>query len=374
MSLPWGVYVHVPWCRVQCPYCAFEVTTGADAPDSAPWLGALRAEWASQRPFFPDPSPATLYLGGGTPSRLPPEAIATLVDLVGAQGEVAMEANPEDLDDAWLEGARQAGVHRLSVGVQSFSERLRRRLGRAWVAAEPRPVLERVARAGFRSWSLDLIFAVPGQTLDDLDQDLDAIEALGAPHVALYGLTFEPGTPFGRAHERGRLPEVDDGTWRRFYDHLVDRLEAMGLERYEVSNFARPGHRSAHNELYWSDRPYMGLGPSAHGYRPDGLRTMNAPSLPAWLADPTTPAHVESPDAEQRLGDLLVSGLRGVDGVELGHLEARTGLRLDAATIGRLAPLLLLDGTRLRLARDGVPLCDAIVARLLDSAGPLPGQ
>jgi oxygen-independent coproporphyrinogen-3 oxidase len=237
------------------------------------------------------------------------------------------------------------------------------------VATDPEPALRRVTEAGFDSWSLDLIFAVPGQTLDDLDRDLDAVERLSPPHVALYGLTIEPGTPFERAVRSGRMATVDEAHWRRMYDHLVDRLSALGLQRYEVSNFARPGHHSRHNRLYWSDRPYMGLGPSAHGYLPDGRRYVNAPRLPSWLPDPVGTAQEERPTPEQRLADLLVSGLRAAEGVDLEHARRQTGLRLDPGRIERLVPgLVELHDGRVRLTDAGVPLCDAVVARLLEHA------
>ena len=365
---PWGVYVHVPWCRVQCPYCAFEVTTEDPADRAAAWATAVSREWSTRRPAFPGAAPRTLAFGGGTPSRLPAPVIRTLVDRIGPSGEISLEANPEDLDDAWLSAVVEAGVDRLSVGVQSFHLGTRKRLGRAWVSADPEPLLAGLAeRHGLRSWSLDLIFAVPGQTMALLDADLDAVERLSPPHVSIYGLTFEPGTPLHRAVQSGRLQPTDDDLWRAMYDRIVARLEAMGLRRYEVSNFARPGHRSAHNGLYWHDHPYMGLGPAAHGYLPTGQRYHNTPTLSAYLQadDPTD--RLETPDPHQALLDLLVSTLRCIDGVDLDHLHQRTGLTLDDDRVARLVQhgLLVQEGRRLTLTEQGVPVCDAVVASLV---------
>ncbi len=371
MSDRWGVYVHVPWCRVQCAYCAFHVTTGKAPPDPMPWRDGVLAEWAARRPAFPAAPPVTLYLGGGTPSRVDASTLGGLVRAVGATEEVTVEANPEDLDEAWLEGVVEAGVHRVSVGVQSFSPSLRKRLGRAWVDREPQAALGQVARSPLRSWSVDLIFAVPGQTLADLDHELDAIERIAPPHVALYGLTIEPGTALARAHARGQIQAVDDDLWRQLYDRLVERLQSMGLDRYEVSNFARPGHRSLHNQLYWNDRPYLGLGPAAHSYLPSGERSINAPHLPDYLLSPTEPAHLEQPDPIQRFTDTLVSGLRSVEGVDLHHLAAHTHLRPSDAAVSALGPLVVHEPSgRLRLTAEGFPLCDAIVARLAAAAIP----
>ncbi|MCA9573431.1 MAG: coproporphyrinogen III oxidase family protein, partial [Myxococcales bacterium] len=222
--------------------------------------------------------PATLYIGGGTPSRLSADTLLGLVETVGAP-DVTVEANPEDLEPEWLEALVAGGVSRVSLGVQSTVPRFARRLGRAHVPAGP--AIERLRGSGLDSWSVDLIFGLPGQTLADLVADLEALLAHEPPHVSLYGLTIEPGTGFARLEARGREMEPDADVWRSMYDHLVERLEAAGLHRYEVSNFARNGHRSAHNALYWQGAPYLAVGPGAHGFAPDGRRWVNA-SWAGW--------------------------------------------------------------------------------------------
>ncbi len=364
---PWGVYVHVPWCRLRCPYCAFAVVPGAAPPEVGPWQAKVLAELEARRGRFGG-APATLFFGGGTPSRLPDEAVAAIVEAVGAEGEVSLEANPEDIDRARLQSLRASGVTRLSLGVQSFDPAVRKRLGRAWVAADPRPVVEEALRAGFDSVSVDLIFAAPDQTLAALDADLDAILELGVPHVALYGLTVEPETPFATAAGRGQLRLPDDEGWRIMYDRIHERLGTAGYERYELSNLALPGHRSRHNEGYWHDRPYLGLGPAAHSYWPDGTRTQAIEELGAWLASEDGLAEVETPSGRERYVDALVSGLRCVEGVDLGRLAQRTGLQPEASAVERLVAEGLaevLDG-RLRLTVAGVPVCDAVVGHLAE--------
>jgi oxygen-independent coproporphyrinogen-3 oxidase len=307
---------------------------------------------------------------------VPPEVLAELVSAVGPRGEVSLEANPEDVDPTTsplaLSALRDAGVTRLSLGVQSFDPAVRKRLGRAWVAADPRPVVEAALHAGFDSVSVDLIFAAPDQTLAQLDADLDALLDLGVPHVALYGLTIEPDTPFALAHQRGQLSVATDDGWRRMYDRIHERLGAVGYERYELSNLALPGHRCRHNEGYWQDRPYLGLGPSAHSYLPDGTRTHDHPTLSTWLtaADPVMEA--EAPEPHARYVDTLVSGLRCLEGVDLARLAARTGRVPDPAALARLVQEgLVAPPTRhLRLTVAGVPVCDAVVAHLADRAVP----
>ncbi len=378
MSLPaepWGVYVHAPWCRLRCPYCAFAVVPGAAPPDADPWRDRLLAELANRREPFHG-APATLFFGGGTPSRLPAKVIGEIIDAVGATEEVSLEANPEDVDPATSPGAmaalRHAGITRLSLGVQSFDAAMRKRLGRAWVASDPRPVVEAAMEAGFDSVSVDLIFAAPDQTPAQLAADLDALVELQVPHVALYGLTIEPGTPFALAHRRGQLAVPDDDGWRAMYDQIHERLGPVGFERYELSNLAKPGHRCHHNEGYWHDRPYLGLGPSAHSYLPDGTRTHDHATLAAWLAAPDPVAETEVPEPHARYVDTLVSGLRCIEGVDLRRLARRTGLCPEPAAVARLVceGLVAPPHERLRLTEAGVPVCDAVVAHLADRATP----
>lgn len=368
--IPWGCYVHVPWCRAQCPYCGFYVVTDDPDPAWPRFVERVLAEHRARAPAF-EGAAHTLYLGGGTPSRLPVEALQELIrGIPTAPGaEISCEANPEDLSEAWLHGAIEAGIDRISLGVQAFVPHVARRLGRAHTSAQAIEVARALARAPLRSWSVDLIFAVPGQSLDDLRHDLELVLSLGAPHVSIYGLTIEPGTPFDRARGRGRLPDVDPELWRRMYDQIVEALGAAGLQRYEVSNFARPGHRSSHNALYWSDRPYMGLGPGAHGYAPDGVRWHNTPDLGGYLAAARAPDSTERPSGEAAAIDLLVAGLRGIDGVSVAHLEARTGCSPDPRTVAALIEggLLAPDPDRLALTGEGFPLADAVVDRLLRS-------
>lgn len=366
---PWGAYVHVPWCRRRCPYCAFYVEVDR-GPDHAAFTDAILRELGARRaPFRALGAPSTLFFGGGTPSRLPPDQIRRIVEALDldSDAEVTVEANPEDLEPATLAGLRDAGVTRLSIGLQTFDERFARLLNRASTVGQAREALGRVAGAGFRSWSVDLIFGLPGQALSDLDRDLDAIVDLAPPHVSLYGLTFEPGTPFERARDRGTLVPLDDEATRQMIDRITARLEGAELRRYEVSNFARAGHESRHNTLYWTDRPYLGLGPSAHGYAPDGSRWYNVADVVAYQdrADPTERREV--PDAWQAATDLIISSIRGSAGLDRDRLTARTGLALDAAVVQSLVDgdLIAASPARVRLTPEGVPLCDAITARLV---------
>lgn len=372
--MPWGTYVHVPWCSRRCPYCGFHTERATDVPWEA-WLAGLRAEHARWQPMFPG-VPSTLYLGGGTPSLVPKDVLRRAVAALGQPDldELTVEVNPEDAAPAWLEAAVGAGVDRVSLGVQTLDPRHARTLGRTRGTRAAPDALRRVRTLGLRSWSVDLIFAVPGQSLDDLRRDLDALLAWDPPHVATYGLTFEPGTAFTRLRDRGHLAELPDDAWRAMYDTITATLRGAGLERYEVSNFARPGHESRHNQLYWTDAPYLGLGPGAHGYAPDGTRWANPHDTARWLANPTDSAKIEVPTPEQAAIDALISALRGRDGVDLDRLARRTGRTPSPVLIDALVRegLLRRDGPRLALTDAGVPLADALTARLARGLVPAP--
>lgn len=370
--MPHGTYVHVPWCRVHCPYCGFYVRTDPRPPVDR-FVDRVLEEARGWEAAFPGPA-RSIALGGGTPSRLPLDALARLVHgLPRAPGaEISLEANPEDLAEGWIDEAIDAGFQRISLGVQSFREPLARRLGRGHTVEAARRAVRALGRSAVRSWSLDLIFAVPGQTLEDLAHDLDAVVDSGAPHVALYGLTIEPGTPFARLEASGRLRPVDEDLWRAMYDLVVERLGHAGLQRYEVSNFARPGHRSVHNEGYWEGRPYLGLGPSAHGFAPDGRRWVNVRDVDAWLAG--APPKIEHPTGEDAAADLVVSALRHVDGLDLAALARRTGHRPAPDAVRALVAIGVLasEGDRVALTDAGFPLADTITGRLVRALRPVP--
>lgn len=367
----WGAYVHTPWCRLHCPYCNFNVSTRP--PQWAAWVAGLRAEWALRQPHHPGEA-ATVYLGGGTPSLAPPEVLADVLSIVPrAEGaELTIEANPGDLTPTRLTTWRELGVHRLSLGVQTFNPRFARLLARGHTARQSRELVAMVREAGLSTWNVDVIFALPGQTPADFEADLHAILETDPPHVSLYGLTFEPGTPLTRARDLGRIASPEEADWRMMYDRAVDALESAGIHRYEVSNFARPGHRSRHNEATWRGGHYVGLGPGAHGFMPDGTRTVGHAGLDAWRADPG--GVLERPTPGGAAIDLVLSTLRHVDGLPLDALSERTSHDLHPADVDALirAGLLVQRGDNIALTDAGFPVGDGVVARICEALRPLP--
>ena len=374
-----GIYIHVPWCRTRCPYCAFYVEPDRGDVAWQRFIDAVHREYALRRPLLEGPA-ATLSLGGGTPSRMPAELLTPLLSPfdVLPGGEISVEMNPDDVEQGWLAAAKIAGVTRVSLGIQTFNPDFAHLLNRAHTVHQAHQVVQQVRSLGFRTWSIDLMFALPGQSLNDLALDLDAVLAEDPPHVSLYGLTYEPGTAFYRARAAGKLPQPPDHLWRDMYDLLVERLDRAGLYRYEVSNFARPGHESAHNQGYWSDTPYLGLGPGAHGYAPDGRRWMNIADAAVYLssADPTL--HWDEPTPLSTATDHLVGGMRGIHGVHLERLKTRTGLHIKPSLLRGLIDggMIAEKGARIHLTNDGFPIADAVVRKLVDGlagGGPVMG-
>jgi oxygen-independent coproporphyrinogen-3 oxidase len=350
---------------------------GAGAFDAAGFIEALEREMATAAASFPGTRGDTLHFGGGTPSRLEPEAIAAIVarasDAFGiATGaEIGLEANPEDLTDGRLDGLRAAGVTRLAIGVQSFDDDLLKLLRRPHDAARAALAVRAARRSGFQSVGVDLILGLPGQTRDAALDGVGRAVALGADHLSLYLLEIHQRTRLGRAVSLGRLALPSEDETAGLYEAAADRLAVEGFEHYEISNFARDGRRSRHNVKYWTDGDYLGFGPSAHSYL-GGRRWSNAADLDAWLASPGGSAvRVEDPQPPAvRAREALVAGLRLLEGIDLARLERRYAAGLPTAGDEvleemRRAGLVTLEGTRLSLTRRGRLVSNEVLERLV---------
>ena len=356
----YGVYVHVPWCRTRCPYCAFVVDTRRRPVDES-WRDRVLLDWERERGHFVG-RPSTLSFGGGTPSRADSTVLAAVARTVAATGEVSLEANPEDVNLEALREWRNLGVTRLSLGVQTFQPRIAPRLGRAHSSRQSLTALALTQAAGFASTSVDLIFGLSEQRPEDLAADLQVVLDHGVPHVALYGLSIEPGTRY----EADKREAVDDDRWRALHDAAVETLEAGGLQRYEVSNFARTGHRSLHNEHYWRGRRWAGLGPGAHGWRPSGIRVANTTDIEAWLAG--RQAEEEQPSPEALFFELVWSTLRHVDGVDVERVGAVTGISASVPIEYERAGLVRWRGGFLVLEPAGFVLVDGIATGIASAS------
>jgi oxygen-independent coproporphyrinogen-3 oxidase len=331
-----GVYVHVPFCRKRCPYCAFVlIESDGSLHDrfTDKICGQIRAS---------APAARTLYFGGGTPSMLGADAIGRMVGAVGGRpAEVTVECNPEGLA---LDGLRAAGVTRITLGIQALDDALLKTLGREHDADGARKAWH-TAAAEFDNICVDLIFGVPGQSRDGWRRTLDEVRSWSPAHVSLYGLTYERGTPFEK--RRDRLPEELE---KGMYEDAMDRLE--GYHHYEISNWARPGFESRHNRAYWEGRPYRGFGPGAHSF--EGLeRWWNVANIREWLDRDDPVAGRETLTPEQVRIERLLLGLRQDRGVDLPSIPAGLESFLERA-----------DG-RVRLTRAGKCVADSVIAKLI---------
>ena len=382
-----GLYVHVPFCTQRCVYCDFYFTTTRIA--EGPYVRAVEAEAARLGLEFRERAPlATLYLGGGTPSLLSPDALARTLqaahDHFDTSGlvEVTVEANPEDLAGpegaAWLRAAKSFGVTRLSLGVQSFFDEDLAFMNRAHDAVQAEAGTE-AAVATFGDVSVDLIFGVPDQPFEHWGANLQKAVRLGATHVSTYSLTVEDRTPLRKLVDLGRVVPEGDEALRERYLFTHDYLEAHGFEHYEVSSFARPGRRSRHNEGYWTHQTVVGIGPSAHSFwretRSRGWRWADVAHLGRWqglVLAGESPVDWREPVGPDELADeAVLLGLRRlVDGLDLDRLERDYGVDLLTDKRAELAALegaglLDVDGRRVRLTIEGAAVADAVALRLV---------
>jgi oxygen-independent coproporphyrinogen-3 oxidase len=376
-----GLYLHVPYCTVRCSYCDFYLVTERDG-DRAAFISALCAEIAA----VPEPprgaAADTVHFGGGTPSLLRASQVARVLAALGRvfrlapDAEIALEANPEDLDAGRLRELAAAGVNRVSVGVQSLDDRLLSVLRRPHTADGAVRALEACRGSPIRSIGADLILGLPGEDTARALEALARLADLGLDHLSVYLLEVHPRTRLGREMALGRLEPAPDDATAALYETAADLLTGRGYEHYEISNFARPGHRSRHNLKYWTDQEYLGFGPAAHSYC-GGQRWSNAPDLRGYLARAGVgAARIDDPQPRSGRGaEALFAGLRLAAGVDLEVLRRRYGAalpapgdpRLDAL---RLAGLVEVQGPRLRLTRRGRLLSNEVFERLLPPPRP----
>jgi oxygen-independent coproporphyrinogen-3 oxidase len=358
-----GVYVHIPFCASKCEYCAFATWTDRHHLVDA-YLGALRSEIARA---VDDGLPVadTVFVGGGTPTLVPADDLATVIAAipVGDDAEITVECNPDDVTVELLRTYRAAGVNRVSLGVQSMSAHVLASLGRTHDSANVATAVGAIVASGMPSFNLDLIYGAVGETLDDWQRTVESALAFDPPHISAYGLTVEAGTPL--ASQPDRHPDDDDQADK--YELVDELLADAGLENYEVSNWAEPGHESRHNLLYWNQGDYRGFGCAAHshsaGRRWWNLRTPDR-YLEAVARGATVEAASETLDADTRRFEALQLAVRTRDGVPRDAftpdtLELLDGLLLDHPT----------DSDRVVLTRHGRLMANEVSVRLDPTRG-----
>lgn len=369
-----GLYLHIPFCKQACYYCDFHFST--DSRHRSELLEAMHKEMTLRKGFLSAPL-ETIYFGGGTPSLLEGDQIASFLALaektfgIAPQPEITLEANPDDLTKDKLHAIRAAGVNRLSIGIQSFRDDLLKYLHRAHDAQAARRSLEESREACFTNISIDLIYAIPGLDLASWETSLKEAASYRPEHLSSYSLTIEERTVFGHHLRAGKLRRVEDEQAAQQFERMQDVLEDLGYEQYEISNFSLPGFHSRHNSSYWLQKPYLGIGPSAHSY--DGVRRYvnlaNNPRYAEALRSDRIPSEAEVLSAVDQINEYLLTRLRTKWGVDLrvlrklgDDLPGRCGSRLNRYME---EGLLVISGEEVRLTRRGMLLADRITEELM---------
>ena len=369
-----AIYIHFPFCRHLCTYCDFDTFIGLDHLVGS-YVSAAVRQIETSIPV----RAASLYVGGGTPSIMSPEQAASLMNGcrtrfgLGSESEAAIEANPTDMDFDRLLGFRRAGFNRLSVGVQSANSRLLRLLGRRHSSEDASDAIRTARSAGFENISVDLIYGIPLQNLSTWQETLETVVGWGVKHLSCYMLTVEPGTPLERGVSRGTLQVPPEEDVVAMYELACDLLSSAGFRHYEISNWARPGHESAHNLTYWRNQPYLGIGAGAAGYWA-GRRYKLLPNVRAFVEGasagkiPLSEDEIEDP--HRSMSETLILGLRLEEGVSLDEYRRRHGRSPDgvfgeALAWGEDAGLLMRMDGRLKLTERGVLLSNELFERLL---------
>lgn len=373
-----GIYIHVPFCQSRCAYCDFYSTTLLAHREA--YVEAVCRELQHRQSELKSEPVKTLYFGGGTPSTLSIEelkkilaAIFHLSSLNFQLEEITLEANPDDLTEEYVQGLRTLPINRVSLGIQSFHDRTLRLVGRRHTAREAIDAVHRLQQAGLTNISIDLIYGLPGESLDDWAYSLDQANALGVKHISAYHLTYEEGTRLWRMQEQGLVTPIDEEQSVRSFELLREKLLAAGYEHYEISNFALPGYHSRHNSSYWQGTPYLGIGPGAHSY--DGNnRRWNLSSLTDYIATPQgddVPHEVEHLTTDERYDERIITELRTAQGINLTGLKADFGDTYHAHCMSCAAPyiergqLIHTADNHLHLTPDSILISDAVMRDLL---------
>lgn len=321
-----GIYVHIPFCKKRCLYCDFFSTTHLERRNE--YTAALLQEINERKHEAGEPI-RTIYIGGGTPSTLEAADIQRILQAIGTQDaeEITMELNPGDAGKEYLQAIRSIGVNRLSIGVQSFQDELLQAIGRRHDMLQAIDAIQLAQETGFDNISIDLMYALPNQTMEQWKADILTALCLNVQHISSYGLMYEEGTVLTRMRDQGELTPTDEETENEMYDTLCDKLKQAGFVHYEVSNFALPGYESRHNSSYWNGTPYIGVGAGAHSYI-GNVRSWNPNDLDAYIHGITAQnlqRESETLTEKDRYNEHIMLGLRTNKGISRALLEPHAG-------------------------------------------------
>lgn len=383
-----GIYIHIPFCKQRCIYCDFYSTTSQEKENR--YIEAVCTELELRKQSLPDPV-HTIYIGGGTPSLLNPVSVKQLKDCIDRNYRVmpdlefTVEANPDDISPEWLEAMSRTGVNRISMGVQTFHDGHLKLLRRRHNSERAIQAVHLCQEHGFRNISIDLIYGLPEQTLEEWKADVAQAIALNVQHLSAYALIYEENTALWRMREQNKVQEADEELSLSMFEYLITELKNNGFEHYEISNFGLPGFHSRHNSSYWNDTPYLGCGASAHSFI--GMERMyNTANIDQYIKDITRcreknlpyneVCHCEVLDRYEHYNDRIITGLRTAAGLDLEKLEQDFGTELKNYCLKMAAPHLKENTLQiteenghpqgvLKLSHRGLFLSDGIMSDLL---------
>lgn len=371
-----GIYIHIPFCKRRCIYCDFFSTTQNEKKIA--YIHALCQELELRKNYLEGEPIETVYLGGGTPSQLTQEELesifATLYNIykVKEDAEITLEANPDDLSPDYVSMLKRLPINRISMGVQTFQEETLQLLHRRHTARQAIDAFHRCREAGFQNISIDLMYGLPGESMETWEQDLQQAIELHPEHISAYHLIYEEGTVLWKLLEEHRVSEADEDLSLSMFGTLIDQLTDAGYQHYEISNFCLPGLHSQHNSSYWTGKKYLGCGPSAHSYN-GASRQWNIASLDAYINGITNnePVYeIEELDVYTQYNDFVITSIRTCWGMSLSRLRTEFGeelynycLRMAKPSIER--GVLEMNEDILRLTRAGIFTSDGIMSDLL---------
>lgn len=370
-----GIYIHIPFCKSRCIYCGFYSTTLLDLRKK--YINAVCREMELRKNYIREPF-STIYLGGGTPSLLDEAELTKLflyinnVYDVDRNAEITMECNPDDITPKFTNMLSRLPINRISMGAQTFADSRLRLLHRRHNSNEVKHAVKLLREAGIKNISIDLMFGFPDESLSQWKEDISAALAINVEHISAYSLMYEEDTPLWKMLDTGKVKEIDEELSLTMFKELVCQLTDAGYEHYEISNFARPGYRSRHNNSYWHQVPYIGLGAAAHSFDLNS-RQWNVADLKLYIEEINNgiiPMEREELDNDTTFNDIITTALRTSDGIDLNAMETRLGKRYRNTLISAAGKhieqgLLEIRHDRLRLTAEGIFISDMVMSDLM---------
>lgn len=371
-----GIYIHIPFCKTRCAYCDFYSTTHEEWKQQ--YVDAVCKELVQRKDYLKGETVDTIYIGGGTPSQLSIAQLNALFATIEAHfplnkhAEITIEVNPDDVSDSYAEELKQTPVNRISMGIQTFNDDVLRSLFRRHTERIACMATMRLREKGFQNISIDLMYGLPSETIEQWENDLQQAIALNVEHISAYHLTYEEGTPLYRRLQKGEVNEVSEELSLTFFNMLIDALTKAGYQHYEISNFCKPDKHSRHNSSYWQGIPYLGCGAAAHSF--DGTsRRWNITNLEAYIngiEQGENIAEMEVLDTPTRYNEYIMTGLRTSHGISFEEVAERFGESFatsckKSATLHLESGKLIIESNRVKLSREGIFVSDAIICDLM---------